>query len=61
MKTWHCLVATLQWGFYMGEVIEAFQEKIDNLYIKLSVEDGVEEITNEIHMLGSSHIKYYMT
>jgi hypothetical protein len=62
MKTWHCLVATLQWGFsYMGEVIEAFQEKIDNLYINLSVKDGVEEITHEIHMLGSSHIKYYMT
>lgn len=35
----------------MGEVIEAFQEKIVNLYINLSV----EEITNEIHMLGSSH------
>jgi hypothetical protein len=41
---------------------QKFQSKIDNLFTGYMEESGAgkEGITNYIHMLGSSHVSYYM-
>jgi hypothetical protein len=48
---------------YMEEVIKSFQQKIDDFFILYVKQSGAgkEGITNYIHMLGSGHMKYYMT
>jgi hypothetical protein len=48
---------------YTDEDIESFQEKIDDFLITYVERFGAgkEGITNYIHILGSGHLKYYMT
>jgi hypothetical protein len=47
---------------YTDKDIQEFQSKIDNFFTAYVEESGAgkEGITNYIHMLGSSHISYYM-
>mgnify|MGYP006998225212 CR=1 FL=1 len=47
---------------YTNEDIIAFQSKMDDFFIAYVESSGAgkEGVTNYIHMLGSSHISYYM-
>jgi hypothetical protein len=47
---------------YTDEDIQTFQNKIDDFYTAYVETSGAgkEGITNYIHMLGSSHVAYYM-
>jgi hypothetical protein len=46
---------------YQVEDINQFQDLIDDFSEKIFPLTGCEGITNYIHMLGSGHIKYYMS
>lgn len=46
---------------YSDDDITQFQDLMDEFFEKYVSLTGVEGITNYIHMLGSGHIKYYMS
>ncbi len=46
---------------YQVEDINQFQDLIDDFFEKYVSLTGCKGITNYIHMLGSGHIKYYMS
>jgi hypothetical protein len=58
----HAMRILRKWSEYTEDDIVTFQLKIDNFFSAYIEKSGAgkEGVTNYIHILGSSHIQYYM-